>query len=426
MNKFIHRENLALFWFCRSGFHRCSTQSHSAAVDRGATEAPLGYGTGGGSLAVTWLILIFSPGASIMRSWGIPLTLVLALAACKPESASVEVRPVRTVVVDPKPILDDRQAVGEIKPRYESDLSFRVTGKVVSRRVDVGATVKQGDILATLDVQDYQNKLHSAEADVAAAQAALFEAQVTEARQGKLVKNGWTPQATYDTALHNLEAAEAKLAAAKASLALTRDQLNYTELKADFDGVITAVGAEAGQNVSAGQMVVKLARLTDKDGVFNIAETAIVGHRNESAEVIVWPLSNQQLTIEGVVREVSPVADATTRTYTVKVTLKNPPPSILFGMSIGGRWKGSPALAVALPPSALFGKNGSPVVWVFDQKSGSATLKPVTVARYEAETVVIASGLAKGDRVITAGINTLHEGQKVRLAEAAPSGSSHK
>ncbi|HEY7244921.1 MAG TPA: efflux RND transporter periplasmic adaptor subunit [Xanthobacteraceae bacterium] len=365
-----------------------------------------------------------------MRSCSILLTLLLALAGCQPEHPSVQIRPVRTVVVDPKPILDNRQAVGDVKPRYESELSFRVAGQLVSRRVDVGAEVKQGDILATLDVQDYQNKMRSAEADVAAAEAALVEAQSTERRLAQLLQNGWTPKATYDTALHNFQAAEAKRAAAKASLALTRDQLAYTELKAEFDGVITAVGAEAGQNVSAGQMVVRLARLTDKDAVFNIAEAALIDHRNEGAdegaEVIVWPLSNPQLTIEGVVREVSPVADATTRTYTVKVTLKDPPSPIRFGMSIGGRWKGSAVLQVALPLSALFEKNGSPAVWVFDPQSDTATLRPVTVARYKADTVVIASGLAKGDTVITAGINTLREGQKVRLADAAAGGSNEK
>jgi RND family efflux transporter MFP subunit len=233
------------------------------------------------------------------------------------------------------------------------------------------------------------------------------------------LKNGWTPKASYDTALHNLRAAEAKLASARASLALTRDQLNYTQLKAEFDGVITAVAAEAGQNVTAGQMVVKLARLSDKDGVFNVAETALVDHRNEGAEVIVWPLSNPQLTIEGVVREVSPVADPTTRTYAVKVTLKDPPPLIRFGMSVGGRWKTSPALEVALPLSALFEKNGAPAVWVVDQQSDSIALKPVAVARYEADTVLVAGGLAKGELVVTAGINTLREGQKIRLADAA-------
>jgi len=114
-----------------------------------------------------------------MRSYGILLTLVLALAGCTPEHVAEQVRPVRTLVLDPKPILDDRQAVGEVKPRYESDLSFRVAGKLVARRVDVGATVKQGDILATLDVQDYENKLRSVEADVGAADAAFVEAQST-------------------------------------------------------------------------------------------------------------------------------------------------------------------------------------------------------------------------------------------------------
>ena len=117
-------------------------------------------------------------------------------------------------------------------------------------------------------------------------------------------------------------------------------------------------------------------------------------------------------------REISPVADPATRTYTVKVTLKNPPPQLRFGMSIGGRLKGQTALAVALPLSALFEKNGSPAVWVLDQQSSSLTLRPITVARYEANTVVVASGLAKGDIVVTAGVNTLTVGQKVRLAEA--------
>ena len=115
------------------------------------------------------------------------------------------------------------------------------------------------------------------------------------------MKDGWTPQATYDTALRNLRSAEARLASAKANLDLTRDQLRYTELKADFDGVITAVGAEPGQNVNAGQMVVKLARPGDKDAVFNIAETAFTDQHptSEHSEVIVWPLSNPELKIEG-------------------------------------------------------------------------------------------------------------------------------
>jgi RND family efflux transporter MFP subunit len=353
-----------------------------------------------------------------MRPYILLFTALLVLAGCKPEDAPAALRLVRTLVVDPKSIGEDRRAIGEVKPRYESDLSFRVAGKVLFRLVDVGASVKQGDTLATLDTQDYQNRLRSAEADVSSAEAALVEAQGAEGRQGKLLKDGWATRATYDTVVRNLRTAEAKLAAAKANLNLTRDQLNYTELKADFDGVITVVGAEPGQNVNAGQMVVKLARPDDRDGVFNIAETAFADVSDARPEVVVWPLSNPNLPVEGVVREVAPVADPATRTYTVKVTLNNPPPQLRFGMSIGGRLKGKAALAVTLPLSALFEKDSSPAVWVLDEQSSSLTLRPITVARYEANAVVVASGLTKGDIVVTAGVNTLTVGQKVRLADA--------
>jgi RND family efflux transporter MFP subunit len=353
------------------------------------------------------------------------LGLVLSLAACKAEDVALDARLVRTVVVDLKPIGEDRHAIGEVRPRYESDLSFRVAGKVLARLVDVGATVTKGEMLATIDTQDYQNRLRSAEADVSSAEAALVEAQAVEARQAKLLKDGWTPRATYDSALRNLRAGEARLTAAEANLNLTQDQLRYTGLKADFDGVITAVGIEAGQNVNAGQMVVKLARAEDKDGVFNIAETAFSYISDPHLiEVFVWPLSNPDLAVEGGVREISPVADPATRTYTVKVTLKNPPPQLRFGMSIGGRLKTDGGFAVALPLSALFEANGAPAVWVLDRQTGSLSLRPITLARYEANTVVVASGLVKGDVVVTAGVNTLRVGQKVRLADATSIGSN--
>jgi RND family efflux transporter MFP subunit len=354
------------------------------------------------------------------RCISIVFAFLLLLTGCKPEDAPVESRLVRTLVVNPRPIGEDRQAIGEIKPRYESDLSFRVAGKVLSRLVDVGAWVRQGDTLATMDTQDYQNRLRSAEAEVSSAEAALLNAQGTEARQAKLLKDGWTPKATYDNALQNLQVTEARLRVAKANLDLSRDQLDYTTLKAEFGGVITAAGAEAGQNVNAGQMVVKLARPDDKDGVFNIAETAFTDISKTQLEIIAWPLSNPELAVDGVVREISPVADPVTRTYTIKVTLKNPPGQLRFGMSIGGRLKGDAALAVALPFSCLFEKNGSPAVWVLDQLSSSLDLRPITVARYDANTVIVAGGLSRGDIVVTAGVNTLTVGQKVRLVEATP------
>lgn len=355
---------------------------------------------------------------ALLAVWIAIAALAAACGDDKTEVKTSEVRPVRTTVVDPAPVDDDRQAVGEIKARYESDLSFRVAGKVQARIVDVGGLVKAGDVLATLDVQDYQNRLKAAEADVASAAASLTESQNTESRQGKLVKDGYTSQANYDAALRGLRAAESKLASAKANLDLTKDQLNYTTLKADTDGVITAVGAEAGQVVNSGQMIVRLARPEEKDAVFSIAEAAFRTKPDKTPEVTVSILSNPNIKADGMVREISPIADPVTRTYTVKVALKNPPDAFRLGMSVVGRLKVETAPVVVLPLSAVFDKDSKPAVWVFDPTASTVALKPVELSRYEADRAVIASGLGKGDVVVTAGVNQLVEGQKVRLFES--------
>jgi multidrug efflux pump subunit AcrA (membrane-fusion protein) len=289
------------------------------------------------------------------RGWNLlALGLALAAAGCG-EAASekaAEVRPVRALVVDPKPLGDARSAIGEVKPRYESDLGFRIAGKITQRTVDIGSMVKKGDVLAHLDDQDYRNKAASAETDIVAAQAVLTEAQAAEGRLRHLLANGNTTRANYDVALKNLRSAEAKLESAKTSLKLANDQVAYCTLRADFDGIVTATGAE-------------------------------------------------------------PV----TRTFQVKVTLKDPPEQMRFGGSVVGRVKASTTPVVVLPGSALFDKAGQPAVWIVDPASGSVLLKPVTVTRYETDRVVIGAGLAKGDIVVTACVNRLRENQKVRVAE---------
>lgn len=343
--------------------------------------------------------------------------LLAPLSACKEDAPkAVEIRPVRTEVIDPKPIDDDRQAVGEIKPRYETDFGFRLSGKVISRAVDIGVTVKKGDLLARLDDQEYQNRLRSAEAEITSAEAILVEADAAEGRLKTLLASGTTTRANYDVAVKNQRGAQAKLESARASAATARDQLGYTELRADFDGIVTSVAAEPGQVVNAGQMVVRLAKPDEKDAVFAIAESAFRGRpENERPEVIVSMLSNPGVSVEGVVREISPVADPATRTYQVKVTLRSPPEGMRFGSSVVGRLKTTTAPVVVLPGSALFDKGGKPAVWVYQAASTSVALKPVVVARYEADRVVISEGLAKGEVVVTAGVNRLREGQKVRL-----------
>ncbi|OYU47417.1 MAG: efflux transporter periplasmic adaptor subunit [Rhizobiales bacterium PAR1] len=350
----------------------------------------------------------------------VPFVLLGALAGCGQEVAKTpEIRPVRTVVIDPKPIDDDRQAVGEIRARQEIDVGFRMAGKLVARTVDIGASVKKGDVLARLDEQDYVNRLRSADADVIAAEAVLSEAKGAENRLGQLLASGTTTRPNYDAALKNLRSAEARLDSAKAALALAKDQLGYAQVRADFDGIVTATGAEPGQIVSAGQMVVRLANPEEKDAVFAIAESAFRDRSpNDRPEILVSLLSSPNVTTEGVVREVSPVADPVTRTYLAKITLKNPPEPMRFGASVSGRLKTTTAPVAVIPGSALFDKGGKAAVWIY-QKAGTVTLKSVVVARYEADRVVVSEGLAKGDIVVTAGVNRLREGQKVRLIEGA-------
>ncbi len=360
----------------------------------------------------------------MVRGWNfLALGLALAAAGCG-EAASekaAEVRPVRTQVVEPKPFGDARSAIGEIKPRYESDLGFRIAGKITQRSVDIGSMVKKGDVLAQLDDQDYRNKAASAETDIAAAQAVLTEAQAAEGRLRHLLANGNTTRANYDVALKNLRSAEAKLEAAKTAMKLANDQVAYGTLRADFDGIVTATGAESGQVINVGQMVVRLARPDEKDAVFAIAESILANRAADAArpEIVAQLLSNPEIATEGEVREISPVADPVTRTFQVKVTLKDPPEQMRFGGSVVGRVKASTTPVVVLPGSALFDKAGQPAVWIVDPASGSVALKPVTVARYETDRVVIGAGLEKGDVVVTAGVNRLRENQKVRIAEGS-------
>ncbi|TIX54638.1 MAG: efflux RND transporter periplasmic adaptor subunit, partial [Mesorhizobium sp.] len=170
-----------------------------------------------------------------------------------------EAKLVKAVTVKPAPQADSRLAIGEIRPQRESDLGFRLSGKLVQRTAAVGQIVRKGEVLARIDDQDYRNRLRSAEADVAAAQAVLVEASAAEARLGALLAKGFTTRASYDATLKNLRSAQAKLDSAKIGLEMARDQLAYTELHADFDGVVTATGAEEGQLVNVGQMVVRIA-----------------------------------------------------------------------------------------------------------------------------------------------------------------------
>jgi RND family efflux transporter MFP subunit len=347
------------------------------------------------------------------------LAVVLAVAACGKEekAAAPQIRPVRTVTVEPRQGGETLSLTGEIQPRYQADIGFRVSGKILQRPVDVGTSVAKGDLLARLDPQQYRQDLAVAKADVAAADAEVARSQAQEFRQRELLKNGHTTQVKYDQAVKAFKTAQAQADATRARQVQATENLGYTELRADNDGVVTAVGADAGQVVSAGQMVVRLAQPGEREAVFNVAEAAF-HNPTKNPNVAVRLVSDPEVKTEGKVRYVSPQADPTTRTYTVRVSLPDAPPQMRLGANVIGTVMTNEGQVVSLPSSALFDKDGKPAVWLVGADR-TVSLKPITVARYTDDSFVVGSGLARGDIVVTAGVQKLIPGEKVRLLETS-------
>jgi RND family efflux transporter MFP subunit len=369
---------------------------------------------------------IFPPGDRSDRllrfGWGAPVAvaLILALGGCQKEeqkAAAPDIRPVRTVTVEPKDTGETLSLTGEIQPRYQADLGFRVNGKILERPVDVGTQVKTGDLLARLDPQQFRQDLEVAKADVAKADAEVTRAQAQEYRQRELLKNGHTTKVAYDQALKTFKTAQAEADAARAKQVQASENLGYTELKADNNGVISAIGADPGQVVGTGQMVVRLAQPGEREAVFNVAE-ATFKHPHPDPTVEVKLVSNPDIATQGKVRYISPQADPTTRTFTVRVSLPQAPPQMRLGANVIGSVTVNEGQSITIPGSALFQKEGQPAVWLVE-KGGTVQLKPITVERYQGDSVVVGSGLAQGDIVVTAGVQKLLPGQKVRVLEAS-------
>ena len=362
------------------------------------------------------IALLRRPRSRVARTMA-ALGIVLAVAACGKEekAAAPEVRPVRTVTVAPSRAGETLTLTGEIQPRYQADIGFRVAGKILARPVDVGTEVKKGDLLARLDPQQYRQDVAVAKADVASADAEVDRSRAQEARQRELLKNGHTTQVKYDQAIKTFKTARAQAEATRARLVQASENLGYTELRADQDGVVTAVGADAGQVVSAGQMVVRLAQPGEREAVFNVSE-AILGNPGKSPPVTVKLVSDPAITVQGKVRYVSPQADPATRTFSVRVSLRDAPPQMRLGATVTGGVTVREQSVISLPSTALFDKSGKPAVWLV--RDGAVQLHPVAVARYRDDSFVVASGLANGDIVVTGGVQKLIPGEKVRLMTA--------
>jgi len=354
----------------------------------------------------------------------LPLTGLLALAmlvGCDDKSSpQPDIRPVRTLTVQPGASAELTTLTGEIKARYESDLGFRIDGKIVERPVDIGSVVHKGDVLARLDPQPRQQDFQAAKAEAVAAQAILVKDQAAEARQAQLLKDGYTPRAAYDTAVANLKASQSQVEATAARMKQAEDNLGYTRLVADADGVITAVSANIGQVVSPGQVVVRLAEPREREAAFNVSDT-ILAAAPKNVPVTVTLLSDPAIKVEGAVRYVAPQADATTRTYEVRVSLPVAPSAMRLGATVTGSVPLDRGGGVELPGSALFERDGKPAVWVVDPKSSTVSLRAISVGRYTGDEVLVSGGVSKGEIVVTAGVQKLISGQAVRLLNGASS-----
>jgi membrane fusion protein, multidrug efflux system len=335
----------------------------------------------------------------------------------KPAPTASPARPVRTTAVERLLEGEAISLTGQIRAKDQANLAFRLDGRMVERPVNVGDVLTAGQVVARLDPQNQQNALQSAQANLTSAEAALTQAQLTFSRQQDLIEHGWTPRAKFDETQQALVAAQAQVDSAQAQVRIAQNQLSYTVLSVDFPGAITAVGAEPGEVVHAGQMVVQLAQQGGRDAVFDVPEELIrTGPRDPLVELTLT--NDPQVMAAGRVREVSPQADAATRTFQVKVGIVNPPEAMRLGSTLTGRIKLSAPPGVQVPASALTQTDGRPAVWVVDPQSQTVSLRNVVVLRYDPASVVISQGLEIGELVVTAGVQTLHPGQKVRLLGA--------
>ena len=361
-----------------------------------------------------------SPATRLLKSKiGIAALAAMTVVGCnRPAPPTEAARPVRTVTVEQRAEGEIVSLTGHVRAKDQASLAFRLDGRMIERPVNVGDVLKAGQVVARLDPQIPDNALRAAEANLASLEAVLTEARLTFGRKQELLQNGWTPRANFDEAQQKLLTAQAQVDAAQAQVRIAREQESYTVLYADASGAVTATGAEPGEVVRAGQMIVQLARQGGRDAVFDVPEQLIrTGPRDPRVEIVLN--DDRNVRAVGRVREVAPQADAATRTYQVKVGIADPPDAMRLGATVTASIQLSAPPGVEVPASALTEVDGPPAVWVVDPQSQSVSLRNVEVLRHDPATVVISEGLETGEVVVTAGAQTLRPGQKIRRLGAA-------
>ena len=354
-----------------------------------------------------------------------PALLVFAcvalLSSCKPVEVphTPEIRPVRTMTIEKQMGGETITLTGTVYAKEEVNLAFRTGGRMIERNVNVGDRVRAGQLVARLESVSQQNAVQAARANHSAAMGQLTEARNNFDRQERLLAEGVVSRAVFDRAVQTRQTAQGQVDAAQAQLNMAREQLTYTDLIADAAGVVTARGAEPGEVVAAGRMIVTIARGGGRDALFNVP-ARVKEQAPPDPVVSVVLTSNPSVRATGRVREISPQADPVTRTFEVRVGLEDPPEAMRLGSTVTGTLHLGDVEGITIPASALTSTAGRPAVWVVDATSNTVTLLNVDVLRFGVAEVVIAQGLAPDDIVVTAGVQALRPGQEVRLLTTPP------
>jgi RND family efflux transporter MFP subunit len=307
---------------------------------------------------------------------------------------------------------------GEVRAQVQSELGFRVAGRITERLVDVGDHVSSGQTLAKLDPREQQTTVEAREADLRAAEARLRNETSNLERQRFLLARKSTSPSEYDRAEESFRTAQSVVEAAKAQLGTARDALTQTELRADGAGTITARNAEVGQVVEGAQPVFVLAHDGRRDAVFNVSESLLRnGPVDRSIPLEVRLVTDPSIHTTGKVRQVTPTLGGTGGTIVVKLGLDASPPGMTLGAAVFGEGPLSSQEAIALPSGSLASVAGQPRVWIVDPATNAVSARPITIARYETDRVIVAAGLRPGDLVVTREAQKMSPNQLVAVAE---------
>lgn len=342
------------------------------------------------------------------------LALAVLLSACsKPPEKAEDIRPVRAIVVAASSIGIDSEFSGEVRARVESRLAFRVPGKIIARKVDPGTVVKRGQVLMQLDPQDLRLSQAQAKAGLRAAETTRDLAKAELKRYQELRVKNFVSQAVLDAKLSAFNAAQASVDASQAAYFGQSNQAGYASLVSDIDGVVTAVDVEVGSVVAPGTPVVRVAKTAEKEIVIGLPEDKVDTLRKvEDVTVRLW--AKPDVVIPGKIREVSPVADAATRTYAVKVSIPDSAVDVKLGQTALVQFSTTtPVPLIKVPLTALFHEKSVTSVWIVE--NGSVKLSPVQVGGTSGNEVVLVGGVKPGQTVVTAGVNLLKPGQKVKI-----------